>query len=96
MHPLAVEHNLLVWLDKDDLHNRKEFPEQLVDAIRKQSCAFALFLTDQEITPWMKKEINHAVKRQADDQKPGKIYPLIPFYAQSMKEGVPLPLSLDT
>ena len=92
LHPLAIQHNLQVWLDKDELHNRSYFPDQLVDAIRVTTCAFALYLSNQEITPWIETEISHALKRHVDDQKYGKNYPLIPFYAHSREGATPLPL----
>lgn len=94
-HPLARQYKVQIWLDKDSLNNDSGFPRQLVEAIRLHTCAFALYLTASPITPWIRKEIDHAHKRHVDAQKQGRYYPLIPFYAHKQTDSVPLPLELD-
>ena len=95
-HPLAQQHQLKVWLDKNNLHNNTGFPAQLADAIHYDSCAFVLYLSQHPISEWVLDEINHAKKRNVDDRKQGKSYPIIPVYAGNSENSTALPAIIST
>lgn len=95
-HPLAQQHNLKVWLDKNSLNNNSGFPAQLADAIHYETCAFVLYLSQHPISEWMLDEINHAKKRNVDDRKQSKSYPIIPVYSSSSENSPALPAMIST
>lgn len=54
---------------------------QLEDAIAKQSTAFALLLTRQDVKNWVRIEVSAALTRVVDDQRDGRAYPFVPILA---------------
>ncbi len=95
-HPLAQQHNLKVWLDKNSLNNNSGFPAQLADAIHYETCAFVLYLSQHPISEWVLDEINHAKKRNVDDRKQGGSYPIIPVCSSSSENSPELPAMIST
>lgn len=96
-HPLAKQHNLKVWLDKNDLKHGIQYPHQFAEAIESPDCcAFLAFMPDEAVRAYVEYEIGVAFDRQMNDKNQGKHFPILPVYPASSQERIPLPKVIKT
>ena len=63
-HPLARQHNIRVWLDKNDLKHGIQYPHQFAEAIESPDCcAFLAFMPDEAVRAYVEYEIGVAFDR---------------------------------
>jgi WD40 repeat protein len=60
--PAAQEHELTVWVDKDDLRAGEPWQDQIEDAIAK-SHAFAVYVGSKGVVNWVEAEVRLALNR---------------------------------
>lgn len=95
-HPQAKQHNIKVWLDKNNLPHGVEFSTQFSENIyAEHTCGFILFVPNKSIDGFVNHEIGAALKRHLDDQKAGALFPILPVYPRSASQRPPLPNSLS-
>ena len=90
-HSLAKDHNIQVWLDKNNL-GHGAYTDQFAKAIRNEStCAFLLFVPSEEIRGYVKHEIQIAFNRKMNDDKDRKVFPILPVYPEAASDRLALP-----
>ena len=96
-HDLAQQHNLKVWLDKNDLEHGVQYTNQFARYINHtNTCAFILFMPKDPIRAYVEYEINVAFNRQMNDKNDGKPFPLLPVYPKESEERQALPEVIGT
>ena len=91
-HQLAKQHNLKVWLDKNNLEHGVPYTDQFARYINdSNTCAFVLFMPKKPVRAYVEHEINIAFNRQMNDKNSGKKFPILPVYPQSSETRQPLP-----
>ena len=95
-HPTAKRHNIKVWLDKNNLPHGVEYSTQFSKAIYSENtCGFILFVPKKSIDGFVSHEVGAALKRHLDDQKAGKLFPILPVYPKAASQRPDLPNSLS-
>ena len=95
-HELAKKHNIKIWLDKNNLPHGVEYSTQFSKAIYSENtCGFILFVPNKSIDGFVSHEIGAALKRHLDDQKVGKLFPILPVYPKAASQRPDLPNSLS-
>ena len=96
-HPLAVKHNIKVWLDKKNLKHGIQYPHQFAEAIESPDCcAFLVFMPVESVRAYVEHEIGVAFDRQMNDKNEGKRFPILPVYPAVKEERIPLPAIIKT
>lgn len=89
--PLAKQHNIKGWLDKDNLESGS-FTDQFAKAILSdQTVAFILFVPVDAVSGYVKHEVQKAFDRKLNDDKIGKVFPVLPVYPKTANERCKLP-----
>ena len=95
-HELAKKHNIKIWLDKNNLPHGEEYSMQFSENIYSENtCGFILFVPNKSIDGFVKHEIGAALKRHLDNQKVGKLFPILPVYPKAASQRPDLPASLS-
>ena len=68
---------LSTFLDRDSLRVGRPWPEALEEALRNAS-AVAVFLGPHGLGTWQKREMWFALERQAQEERAGRAFPVIP------------------
>ena len=74
---LLAERNISTFLDRDQLFAGMPWASALQEAIGRAR-AVAVFIGDEGISTWQKREMEVALVRQAEEEKEGKAFPVIP------------------
>lgn len=96
-HPLAIQHNIKIWLDKNNLKHGEQYPHQFAESIGSaDTCAFLVFMPNESVRAYVEYEIGVAFDRQMNDKNSGKRFPILPVYPSAAQERIPLPAIIKT
>lgn len=91
-HPLAKQNGIHVWLDERDLQHGKEHVAQFAERITdQQTLAFLLLMPQKSVDGYVSHEIQTAFDRHQQEQKLGKLFPILPIYPDEQHKRMALP-----